>query len=147
TAISTSTRTRPAKSTGSGWRWLVPRATCHPTALGAHTGCCGLSGPTSLRIGCQNLLDPRSDAMELLRALAVVAEAPHKEQIRFGEMLELPGHPTSAEHTDLFDFQLSPYASVYLGTEAMIGGEARDRIAGFWRAIHLDPPSQPDHLV
>lgn len=85
--------------------------------------------------------------MELLRALAVVAEPPHREQLRLCEMLELPGVPTRVEHTELFDFQLSPYASVYLGSDAMIGGEARDRVAGFWRAMHLQPPPEPDHLV
>jgi hypothetical protein len=28
----------------------------------------------------------------------------------------------------------------------MLGGEARDRIAGFWRVIGLEPPQEPDHL-
>ncbi len=55
--------------------------------------------------------------------------------------------PSAAEHTDLFDFQLYPYASVYLGAEGMQGGEARDRIAGFWRVLGLEPPKDPDHLT
>jgi hypothetical protein len=29
----------------------------------------------------------------------------------------------------------------------MLGGEARDRIAGFWRALELDPPDEPDHVT
>lgn len=29
----------------------------------------------------------------------------------------------------------------------MLGGEARDRVAGFWRALHLQPPPEPDHLA
>jgi hypothetical protein len=29
----------------------------------------------------------------------------------------------------------------------MIGGEARDRVAGFWRALGLTPPPEPDHLT
>jgi hypothetical protein len=29
----------------------------------------------------------------------------------------------------------------------MLGGEARDRIAGFWRALGLIPPEEPDHLA
>jgi hypothetical protein len=29
----------------------------------------------------------------------------------------------------------------------MLGGEARDRIAGFWRALGLLPPKEPDHLA
>jgi hypothetical protein len=43
--------------------------------------------------------------------------------------------------------QLFPYASVYLGSEGMLGGEARDRVAGFWRALRLQPPAEPDHLA
>ncbi|MDQ6773273.1 MAG: molecular chaperone TorD family protein, partial [Candidatus Dormibacteraeota bacterium] len=42
---------------------------------------------------------------------------------------------------------LYPYASVYLGPEGMIGGEARDRVAGFWRALSLSPPVEADHLT
>jgi hypothetical protein len=29
----------------------------------------------------------------------------------------------------------------------MLGGEARDRIAGFWRALGEAPPAEPDHLA
>ena len=29
----------------------------------------------------------------------------------------------------------------------MLGGEARDRVAGFWRALGLTPPAEPDHLA
>jgi hypothetical protein len=28
----------------------------------------------------------------------------------------------------------------------MLGGEARDRVAGFWRALSQTPPAEPDHL-
>ena len=28
-----------------------------------------------------------------------------------------------------------------------MGGEARDRIAGFWRALEQTPPAEPDHLA
>ena len=28
----------------------------------------------------------------------------------------------------------------------MLGGEARDRVAGFWRALGMTPPPEPDHL-
>ena len=27
-----------------------------------------------------------------------------------------------------------------------MGGEARDRVAGFWRALGETPPAEPDHL-
>ena len=41
---------------------------------------------------------------------------------------------------------LYPYASVYLGGEGKLGGEARDRVAGFFRALDAVPPPEPDHL-
>ena len=84
--------------------------------------------------------------MELLRALAALSEPPAAEHARIAAVLELTA-PTAADHTDLFALQLVPYASVYLGAEGMIGGEARDRIAGFWRALGLAPPAEPDHLA
>jgi TorA maturation chaperone TorD len=84
--------------------------------------------------------------MELFRALAVLAEPPTKETVRLAEALELGGPPTGDEHTELFLFQLYPYASVYLGAEGMMGGEALDRVAGFWRALGEMPPAESDHL-
>jgi hypothetical protein len=59
----------------------------------------------------------------------------------------LPGRPDPADYTDLFVLQLWPYASIYVGAEGKLGGEARDRAAGFWRALHLTPPGDPDHLA
>lgn len=85
--------------------------------------------------------------MELFRALGAFAEPPTSQPIDLSELLGLGRSPTEAEHTELFVFQLNPCASVYLGAEGMLGGEARDRIAGFWRAIGQDPPGEPDHLV
>src|SRR5215218_10083041 len=84
--------------------------------------------------------------MELFRALAVLAEPPTGDAARLAELLEFAGPPTEEEYTELFIFQLYPYASVYLGTEGMMGGEARDRIGGFWRALGQMPPAEPDHL-
>lgn len=63
------------------------------------------------------------------------------------DLLDLGPLPSEAEHTELFLFQLTPYASVYLGPEGMLGGEALDRIAGFWRALQQEPPVEPDHLA
>ena len=63
------------------------------------------------------------------------------------DALALGPLPGSAEYTELFLFQLYPYASVYLGPEGMLGGVARDRVAGFWRALGLTPPAEPDHLT
>jgi hypothetical protein len=55
--------------------------------------------------------------------------------------------PAPSEHTEVFVFQLAPYASRYVGAEGMLGGEARDRVAGFWRALGQTPPAEPDHLT
>lgn len=84
--------------------------------------------------------------MELVRALAVLVEPPAAEHALVARTLDLPV-PTAREHTDLFLFQLYPYASVYAGAEGMLGGEAGDRVAGFWRALGLTPPAEPDHLA
>jgi len=84
--------------------------------------------------------------MELLRALAALAEPPCSAQAHVLAALGLQGTPDAANYTDLFTLQLYPYASVYVGPEGMLGGEARDRVAGFWRALRLVPPPEPDHL-
>ena len=84
---------------------------------------------------------------DLSRGRAVLAEAPTEESIEVARALGLPGAPTASDYSDVFLFQLYPYASVHLGAEGMIGGEARDRIAGFWRAVGLTPPAEPDHLA
>ncbi|HZO49793.1 MAG TPA: molecular chaperone TorD family protein [Gaiellaceae bacterium] len=85
--------------------------------------------------------------MELLRALAVLCEPPAAEHRRIGGLLRLPGEPRPDDYAEVFLFQLYPYASVYLGAEGKLGGEARDRVAGFWRALELVPPPEPDHLA
>ena len=85
--------------------------------------------------------------MEILRALGALAEAPNAATPRIAAALGLDRAPTPDEFTNLFVFNLYPYASVYLGAEGMLGGEARDRIAGFWRAIGADPPPEPDHVT
>jgi TorA maturation chaperone TorD len=84
--------------------------------------------------------------MELFRALAVLAEPPLAEAARVAEALGLGPMPGAAAYTELFVFELYPYASAYLGAEGMLGGEARDRVAGFWRALGETPPAEPDHL-
>jgi hypothetical protein len=83
----------------------------------------------------------------LLRALADLAGRPHGGWAAIADALELARPPTAAEHADLFDFQVYPYASVHLGDEGMLGGDARDRVAGFLRALDVTPPPEPDHLV
>src|SRR3989440_3401199 len=85
--------------------------------------------------------------MEIFRALAVFAEPPGRPEVaRLAELLDLGEPPSLSEYTETFVFQLYPYASVYLGAEGMLGGEARDRVAGFLSALGLAPPHEPDHL-
>ena len=55
--------------------------------------------------------------------------------------------PSAAEHTDAFVLNCPPYAAVYLGPDGALGGEGADRAAGFWRAIGVTPPAEPDHLT
>jgi TorA maturation chaperone TorD len=85
--------------------------------------------------------------MELFRALGSLIETPRPELAEIAELLDLGPLPTRAAHGSLFLQQLYPYASVYLGAEGQMGGEARDRIAGFWRALGQTPPADPDHLT
>ncbi|MGI8574971.1 MAG: TorD/DmsD family molecular chaperone [Egibacteraceae bacterium] len=84
---------------------------------------------------------------ELLRALAAFAEEPGTGHEQLARSLQLPGTPDAAAFTEVFVFNLYPYASVYLGAEGQLGGEARDRVAGFFRAVGAVPPPEPDHLA
>ena len=84
---------------------------------------------------------------ELLRALGALCEPPAPEHRPAAEALGMPGEARHDDYAELFLFQLYPYASVYLGPEGKLGGEARDRVAGFWRALELTPPAEPDHLA
>jgi TorA maturation chaperone TorD len=84
---------------------------------------------------------------ELFRALGVLSEPPEAAHRRVAAALEIAVPLDPAAYTELFGGHLYPYASVYLGAEGMLGGEARDRIAGFWRALRLTPPAEPDHLA
>lgn len=84
---------------------------------------------------------------EVFRALGVLCEPPGDGHRPIAAALGLPGAPDPSEYTDLFILHLYPYASVYLGADGMLGGDARDRIAGFWRALRLVPPAEPDHLA
>jgi hypothetical protein len=82
---------------------------------------------------------------DLWRALGAVADNPGDARVAT-RALGLP-LPTPAEHTEVFVLNCPPYASTHLGPEGGIGGDAADRVAGFWRAIRLDPPPDPDHLA
>jgi TorA maturation chaperone TorD len=84
--------------------------------------------------------------MELLRTLGGLLSSPDATVSRLATALELPASPTPAEYAFVFQSQLRPYASIYLSADGEPGGEARDRIAGFWRAVSDTPPPEPDHL-
>jgi len=85
-----------------------------------------------------------TERWELLRALGAIADAPAAARAA-GPALGL--EPVSdAEHTGVFVLNLPPYVSVYLGPDGALGGEGADRVAGFWRAIGITPPAEPDHL-
>jgi hypothetical protein len=84
---------------------------------------------------------------ELIRGLAVFAEPPGEEHELLSKLFDFPSCPSASEYSDVFLFQLYPYGSVHLGSEGMLGGEARDRIAGFWSAVGRVPPAEPDHLA
>jgi TorA maturation chaperone TorD len=86
-------------------------------------------------------------APDLFRALGALSEAPDPAHARLAGALGLPGRPDAADHTALFVLQLVPYASAYLSADGMVGGESADRVAGFWRALRLTPPAEPDHLA
>ena len=53
--------------------------------------------------------------VELLRGLAVLAEPPSKEHEGIIAALGMQATPSSSEYSDVFMFQLYPYASVHLG--------------------------------
>lgn len=84
---------------------------------------------------------------EVFRALGTLAEPPDPRHAAIGAALGLDGEPAPGDYADAFLFGAYPYASVYLGPEGMLGGEARDRVAGFWRALGSTPPSEPDHVA
>ena len=91
---------------------------------------------------------------ELFRALGAVADSPAGARTACAVLGcadqggASPGGAGlgAAEHTEAFVLNCPPYASVYLGGEGGLGGEAADRAAGFWRVLGLDSPAEPDHL-
>jgi hypothetical protein len=84
-------------------------------------------------------------SFELLRAAGAVADNP-ADAAAVSRALGLPGL-NPHEHTQVFMLNCPPYASVFLGPDGALGGEGTDRVAGFWRAIGLSPPAEPDHLT
>lgn len=89
---------------------------------------------------------PTAEHAELIRSLAAFCERPGPGTAHIASALGL-STSTAIDHTELFVQQMPPYASIYLDAAGKIGGEAQDRIAGFWRAMHMIPPAEPDHLA
>lgn len=87
--------------------------------------------------------------VEVVRALAVLAErpGPGDGHERVAAALGLSRVPDEVSWTQVFVFNFYPHASVYLGGEGQVGGEAADRVAGFFRALDAVPPPEPDALV
>lgn len=79
--------------------------------------------------------------------MAHLAERPGPAHGAVAVALDLPEPPDRAGHEALFGFQLYPWASVYLGPEGMLGGDALRRVEGFWRAVGREVPKDPDHLA
>ncbi|HLN05156.1 MAG TPA: molecular chaperone TorD family protein [Acidimicrobiales bacterium] len=90
--------------------------------------------------------DGLTGRFELLRALASLCETPQPSHDAILAALGLPCRPLPEDHTAVFVLQCHPYASFYLNSDGMLGGETGDRVAGFWRALGLVPPAEPDHL-
>jgi hypothetical protein len=88
-----------------------------------------------------------SERADLVRAIGTLCEPADPRHGPIAAALGLPGGPAAGDYAEVFLFGAYPYASVYLGAEGMLGGEARDRVAGFWRALGLTPPPEPDHLA
>jgi hypothetical protein len=109
-------------------------------------------GGYSSRAGMRNALIfslaftlQRALASELISALAATCDTASagsaaRHALGLGAM---PGE----DHTLVFVMNLPPHASIYLGPEGQLGGEAADRVAGFWRAIGIAPEADPDHLA
>lgn len=90
--------------------------------------------------------DVATGRAELLRALGAYCAAATSDSAALARALSLPVL-NAEEHTRLFVLGSPPYASIHLGAEGMIGGDAAANVAGFYRALGLAPPPEPDHLA
>ena len=147
--------TRLTRYSKVGWKLRARQNSTVPTAHDAPTGYFDRSSQPKKFTSCRlkkprmtggHRLEPQEkirNRCELLRSLARLAEPPGSDCKRLAEILELGASPKASEHTELFVHQLYPYASIYLGTEGQLGGEARDRIAGLWRILGQSSPTEP----
>ena len=84
---------------------------------------------------------------DLLRSIGALCEPPRPEHAAIAQALGIEGPGDAVDEAATFLFDVYPYASVHLGEEGMLGGEARSRVTGFWLALGLEPPTEPDHLA
>ncbi len=109
-----------------------------------------MTGPAADTVGPARSATGRArmaagDRWELLRALGALILDDPTVTPALSRALGLPEW-SRADHTGIFVLDLPPYASIHLGPEGKLGGEGGDRVAGFWRTLDLDPPSDADHL-
>src|SRR6266540_7150873 len=135
------------RRTGAGCAAAGERRSTPRTGPAVRTGCCARSSPARMPTGCLRSPWFMPASPDLFRALGALCEPPDRAHARLAAALGLPPPADAASFTDVFVFQLVPYAAPYLSPEGMLGGEAGDRVAGFWRALHLTPPAEPDHLA
>ncbi len=82
---------------------------------------------------------------QIAAALAEVAEASS-----LGEELSASLGVAGVSASDLYQLfvnELPPFASIYLSSDGNIGGNSRSVIAGFYSALGIPTPSDPDHLA
>ena len=89
---------------------------------------------------------PEEGRAELLRALAAWCAAATPPTSPIAAALGLA--PLSREdHTSVFLLTLPPYAPIHLGPPGKLGGQGTEAVAGFFRALELPVPAEPDHLA
>jgi hypothetical protein len=86
-----------------------------------------------------------TQAAELVRALGAITLSPPPAGDVLCDAVGLP-RISGADYTAAFVLTAPPFAAIHLGAEGKLGGEALDRVEGFWRALGQDPPGQADHL-
>lgn len=82
---------------------------------------------------------------ELLRALGAALVSPPPGNSGIIAALGLP-EMTRVQYTDAFVLSAPPHAAIHQSAEGKLGGEALDRIGGFWRVLGIVPPQDADHL-
>lgn len=86
-----------------------------------------------------------SAGAELLRALGAIALDPPPGSSALCAAVGLPAI-SGETYTATFILAAPPFAAIHLGAEGKLGGEALDRVEGFWRASGQQPPRDADHL-